>query len=651
MTSPTISSRLEQLISQLDSHTGSATLVNFADSLKAAQLTVADVRDHIETNSRNYNRSRVVANENYELLVMTWLPGQASAPHDHAGSLCIMQVLQGVAVEGTYSVCSDGYIDLEYETTIGTGEITSGQDAGIHAVKNPADQTEPLVTVHIYSPPLRDFRRFIPRPQKSDQSIQTRVKTELPFSVVVVGGGFSGAMTAAHLLKQAREKFVPVKVTLVERRGAIGEGVAYGTRDLRHLLNVPAGRMSAWPDRPDDFLKWAQANKGSAAAGDFLPRQWYGEYVRETVLSAAENASPSGQLNVMLDEVRRVAHRPDQGWLVHLGWGASIQADAVVLAVGHRPPDDPIGQRWSGPRTRYLVDPWRPLALDVIDPQDEVVILGSGLSAVDAVLTLTHVPRKASITMISRRGLLPQAHAPAPLRPVDLKGTVEQCLNKAGGLRAVELSRKIRALTRELATQGIDWRSVVDGLRPHTVALWRGMSLQEKRRFVRHLRPFWEIHRHRMALAIAHQFGELHDTDQAHFIAGRVVSAQGSETGVELVVEQRHAKHRLALHAAWVINCTGPAPSNIAAANPAVGSLLVDGWLRSDALMLGLDVSEHGQAMGRDGGTVDGLFVVGTLRKAQDWESTAVPELRVQAADVATQLLKSLYPKRKMASV
>jgi uncharacterized NAD(P)/FAD-binding protein YdhS len=453
-------------------------------------------------------------------------------------------------------------------------------------------------------------------------------------------------MTAAQLLKQTRENFIPLNVTLVERRGAIGEGVAYGTRDLLHLLNVPAGRMSAWPDRPDDFLKWVQTHKRPATASDFLPRQWYGEYVRETVLTTAENASPSGQLNVVLDEVRRVAHRPDQGWLVHLGWGSSIQADAVVLAVGHRPPDDPIGQRWSGPRTRYIVDPWRPLALDVVGPHENVVILGSGLSAVDAVLTLTRTQRDASITMISRRGLLPQSHAPAPLAPVDLKPTIEEILSRPEGVRAVELSRRLRKLTRELASQGIDWRSVVDGLRPYTVQLWRSMSLQERRRFIRHLRPFWEIHRHRMAIGIAKQFRELHDSDQANAIAGRVVSAIGSETGVELMIEQRHAKNPLALKTDWVINCTGPSPTNIAAANPAIGSLLVDGWLRADPLMLGLDVSENGQAIKRDGSIANDLYVVGTLRKAQDWESTAVPELRVQAADVATQLLKRLFNRQ-----
>ncbi len=639
--------RLALIAEKLDALGSSYDLVKIAGILAEIQLSIADVGDFVATNPRNYNRSRVVSNDHYELLIMTWLPGQASAPHDHAGSICVMQVLQGNAVEASYRVAQDGYIDLEFESEVKTNEITSGQDAGIHAVRNSSESSEVLVTVHIYSPPLRDFRRFVERPQRvasGRNSIDSR--RSQPASVIVVGGGFSGAMTAAHLLNSARKQLIPLNVTLVERRGAIGEGVAYGTRDLCHLLNVPAGRMSAWPNVPEDFLTWVNQNKGTFSSGDFLPRQWYGEYIRETLLSIAENAQPLAKLRIVLDEVRRISRHSDRGWLVHVGRGPSERADAVVLAVGHRPPDDPIGQNWEGARTRYLVDPWQPLALDGVGPDDDVLILGSGLSAVDAVLTLTKPRRTAPITLLSRRGLLPQSHSPVPLTPIDLGPIVDSLLADPQGVRVVELFRKVRRLARELAEKGGDWRCVVDGLRPHTFVLWRGMSLVEKRRFIRHLRPFWEVHRHRMALDISEKFGQLHDAEKVHFLAGRVVSARGSDSGVELVVEQRRAKHRLAVHAGWVINCTGPTPSNIAAANPAVGSLLVDGWLSPDVLLIGIEVGETGHAIGRSGESVDDLYVVGTLRKAQDWESTAVPELRIQAANVAQKVIEGIFPQQ-----
>src|SRR4029079_17154198 len=135
-----------------------------------------------------------------------------------------------------------------------------------------------------------------------------------------------------------------LRVVLVERRGTIGEGVAYSTRESAHLLNVPAGRMSAWPDRPDDFAQWAARRYGNVSHGDFLPRQWYGEYLRELVQSAAREAETETQLEVVFDEVRRVDQHPAGGGMVHRARGSALRAEAVVLAIGHRPPSDPIGR-------------------------------------------------------------------------------------------------------------------------------------------------------------------------------------------------------------------------------------------------------------------------------------------------------------------
>jgi uncharacterized NAD(P)/FAD-binding protein YdhS len=367
---------------------------------------------------------------------------------------------------------------------------------------------------------------------------------------------------------------------VVERRGAVGEGVAYGSRETNHLLNVPAAKMSAWPDRPHDFVEWAQVRDPSASGHDFLPRQWYGEYVRETLLTTAREAGAQVELDVEFDEVRRVSRRPGGGWLVHLAHGSSVCADAVIMAIGHRPPSDPIGKRWGGARTRLIADPWHPFALNVVEPDESVVILGAGLTAVDAVLSLAHPQRTAPITILSRRGLLPQSHAHKPLAPVDLGPMVDQLLATPGGIRVLDLFRALRQKVRELAPQGVDWRAVVDGIRPHTVRLWQAMSKPERRRFISRLRPYWEVHRHRMALSIGTRFGELRDCDWTRVVAGNVMSAQSDGNDVRLVVAERGTNRLLEIEAAWVINCTGPAPSNSASANPAIGSLLVDGWLR-----------------------------------------------------------------------
>lgn len=633
---PIQSQKLQHLVNELIGLRTSPLLIELAAMMKSADLTIADVAPYVMEDPRHYNRSLIALSEYFELLVMTWLPGQSSIPHDHAGSICIMQVLQGEATEGAYSVAEDGYVDFEYETRVPAGELTAGQDAGVHSVRNASDEI--LVSVHLYTPPLRDFRRFVPRPTATIGAPLSIASAQVP-TVVIVGGGFSGSMSAAQMLHQAVGKGLQPRIVVVERRGAVGEGLAYGTRETTHLLNVPAGRMSAWPDRPDDFLQWATSRHPNVRPDGFLPRQWYGEYVRETLLETARELDKEAELSILFDEVRRVARRPEGGWLVHLARGPSVRADAVVIAVGHRPPDDPIGARWTGPRTRLISDPWRPFAMNVIRPEESVMILGSGLTAVDAVMSLGPTRRRASTTILSRRGLLPQAHAPSPLPPVDLQYVVVEWLSSPEGVRSLEVFRGLRRMVRELAHQGSDWRSVVDGLRPHTAILWQNMATHERRRFLRHLRPFWEVHRHRMALAIAEQFGELYDCGQVGVVAGRIVAARTDGNTVEIEFRDRSSKRIERFEADWVVNCTGPAPSNFAAANPAIGSLLVDGWLRADELGLGIDTTSAGNAVDDHGRVLRDLFLVGTLRKPALWESTAVPELRGQAADVAERVL------------
>jgi len=637
----TQSESLLRLIERLDQLGPEPSLVDLSQTLADARLTLDDVSAYVRPAESCYHRALVAARPHYELLVMTWRPGQASPPHDHAGSICAMQVLQGDGAEDLYRVAADGYVDLEYETPLAAGEITAGQDAGIHVIRNASKTGELLVTAHIYSPPLKDFRRFVRRP--ATEAVAP-ASSEIPLSLVVIGGGFSGCAVAAQALRRASQGS-PVRVAVVERRGSLGEGIAYGTQEEFHLLNVPAGRMSLWPDRADDFVRWANRRHGAAAPTDFLPRTWYGEYARETLLATAREQAPHAALSVVFDEVRRVARHPRGGWLVHLGRGPSLRASAVVLAVGHRPPADPLRSKWKGPRHRFMADAWRPFAMNAVGADDSVLILGSGLTAIDAVLSLSAEPRRAPITLLSRRGLTPRPHAGTPVPAADLSDLVARLLNTDGGLRVRTLCRAIRREIRERTAAGSDWRSVVDGLRPHTAKLWQACSLKERRRFLCHLRPFWEAHRHRMAPEIAARFQELCDAGLLRVVSGRVDRAQAAGDSVTLELEPRHGEPPRSLTAAWVVNCTGPSPANQAASNPAIGSLLVDGWLRSDELGLGIETTAEGRAIDRNGHVSPDLFVIGTLRKPAVWESTSVPELREQAARVTACGLATRRPQ------
>ncbi len=444
-------------------------------------------------------------------------------------------------------------------------------------------------------------------------------------------------MTAAHAMKHARDNGSKLRVVLIERGGAVGEGLAYATRDPLHLLNVPAGRMSAWPDQPDDFVRWVC----SRARRDFAVGVRASAVVRRIRARdlAANRARlrSSGQPDRAVRRRRRIARRPSKGWMVHLATGASLNADAVVLAIGHRPPSDPILQKWSGSRARFISDPWRPFSTNGIKDGEAVVILGSGLTAVDAVLSLSSRGTN-SIVLVSRNGLLPQAHASSPLPAVDLQPLISQLAIVPGGISALKAFRALRRTVREClrpgAIGGACWTPCAR-TRPNcgSRSLWPSAASSSHgcARFGKPIGIAW----HWPWPSGSTGYGPRAPCGRwqpAWFRCRPKVTKSG------WCLASAKTNRLVELHADWVINCTGPAPSNSAAANPAVGSLLVQGFLHPDELGLGIETSAVGNApLDTQGREVPDLFIVGTLRKPALWESTAVPELRQQAAAVGQQ--------------
>jgi uncharacterized NAD(P)/FAD-binding protein YdhS/predicted metal-dependent enzyme (double-stranded beta helix superfamily) len=631
--------RLAELVRRLDAFMSEPTLIQLTNAIKDVRLSLNDVAAYVKESSRTYHRAMVVRREHYELLVLTWLPGQGSVPHDHSGSVSAMVVLEGEAVETSWRISDDGYVDQEFETVIGKGELTAWQDAGVHSVRNNLpDKT--LVTVHVYSPLLEEFRRFNARPNNERVDVVNRPAQP---TVVVVGGGFSGSMTAAQLLNQANLSRFPLHVILVERQGAIGEGVAYSTREPIHLLNVPAGKMSAWPEKPLDFLNWIRSRYGLHSVGDFVRRQWYGEYVRATLLKAANEPGATAKLTVLFDEVRRISKRPDNGWMVSFAKSISAASDAVVIAIGHRPPTDPIGRKWSGKKFRFIADPWQPFVANSILPDEPVVILGSSLTAIDTILSLANSPRTAPITLISRRGLIPQVHASHPIPATNLDEMMQHLFQQPFTIN--KLTKCVRDQIDLVTSSGGDWRSVIDGLRPHTAKIWRALPDIQRRRFLSHLRSFWEVHRHRTAVAVADRFESLKEQGLVKIVAGRVSAAQADENGVQMFVRERGDDRAIEIQTSWVINCTGPSASNSSESNPVIGSLLVHDLIQPDLLALGLKTNDDGIAYNAQNELTSNLYIAGTLRKPNSWESTAVPELRVQAAEIADSILSSFHPE------
>jgi uncharacterized NAD(P)/FAD-binding protein YdhS len=427
-------------------------------------------------------------------------------------------------------------------------------------------------------------------------------------TVAVVGGGCAGVLTARELLR-----CTSAEVILIEP-GEPGGGVAYGSAQPWHLLNSRAGAMSADPDDPGQFVRWANAQGIPAGPADFLGRRDYGRYLREAFARA--EADYPDRLAVRRAAVSAV--RPEaEGCAVVLDGGSTVRADDVVLAVGNPAATQPI----RIDHVDYVRDPWRPDAFDQIPADAPVLLVGAGLTAIDVALTLTADGRRnAPITAVSRRGQLPLSHTVAAAPPA------APALDDCNTLRDV-----VRAVRASAAEAG-DWRAVVDGLRPHLDELWVALTPGEQDAFLRHLARPWECHRHRMAPPVATRVAELRAEGLLEVRSGGIRSVEPIAAG-GLHVELEAGRQWFGA----VVNCAGPGRLP-AAAGPLVGGLLDTGVARVGPHGLGLDIDSAGRLIATGGGVQPHLWLVGSLRRGARWETTAVPEIRAQARRLAADL-------------
>jgi len=452
------------------------------------------------------------------------------------------------------------------------------------------------------------------------------------FTIAIIGGGFAGATTAAQLLRQQGGS---ISVVLVERGARVGRGVAYATPCPRHLLNVPARNMSAYPDDPEHFLHWARLNHDSGVQpGDFLPRQVYGHYVA-FVLQQEVELHP-GRFERVQDEAVSVAD-VDGLAEIRLRSGHTLFADKVVLALGNFPPGDPRLPGRTPHSQHYISDPWAHGALvdasrdRYLEKNQSVLLVGSGLTSVDVAIALRTRGFRGTIHLLSRRGLLPQNHKATAIWPPFWD---ENSPKTVRGLLHL-----IRTQVEAAERLGSGWRAVVDSLRPFTVAIWRSFPRQERLRFLRHVRPYWEVHRHRVAPEIGVPLATQIQDGQIKTHAGQLQTYAEDAAGVDVTYRDRKTGDLKPLRVACVINCTGPEVDCRKIENLLLNHLILQKMVRPDPLFLGLDASEDGALVNARGEASDFLYTIGPSRKGSLWETTAVPEIRVQAALLATLLL------------
>jgi len=426
--------------------------------------------------------------------------------------------------------------------------------------------------------------------------------------VVILGGGASGTLTAVALA--ALPDVGPL--TLVDRGGAFARGVAYSTQEPGHLLNVPAGRMSAIPDQPSHLLEWLAARGATPDPEAFLQRRLYGAYLGELL------GATGSRVKRVVD--RAVALSSDgAGLRVDLAGGSALRARAAVLALGNFPPELPPGWSALPPRLAWRT-PWASPE-DWPPPEAEVLLLGSGLTAVDVVLSLGARGHRGRIHLLSRRGLLPATHPPRMLAAVPV------------GPRP----QRLRALLRTFreAAEREDFRAVLDTLRPELAALWRGLTHPEQRRFLRHLRPWFDVVRHRIPPEVGACIAALEAEGRLVRHTGRVVSIAEQDGRVALRYRPRGARTLAVLAVDVAVPTTGPVMDVRALDDPLVQSLLASGQARPGPHGLGFATADDGAVLGP---LRDRLWTLGGLRRGELWESTAIPEIRVQAREGAETL-------------
>lgn len=430
--------------------------------------------------------------------------------------------------------------------------------------------------------------------------------------VAIIGAGFSGALQAINLVRHGGPR-----ATLIERRGPAARGVAYAAAHPDHLLNVRASNMSALPDDPGDFERWLAAHH--PAIQGFAPRILYGDYLGD--LLDRTRAAAGDRLAMVSGEAIDVAFDGD-GARVLLADGRIVAADAVVLAPGNLPPHEPASIAAAGlDADHYAADPWAGDVGRGLADDDVVLLIGTGLTMVDVALLLEAQGFRGRIVAQSRRGLLPSAH-----------GTVENKRPIVERPPAVAVPL-LRAVRRRAADIG--WRAAVDELRPFTQDLWLAASIAERQRFLRHVRPWWDVHRHRLAPAVADRIAAMRARGQLHITAGKLAAVERDGSGLRVRWLPRGAAHARSDHFRRIINCSGPVGDLDRTADPLLQQLYRAGHIRPDPLHIGIDVSPRSEVIDAAGQANPRLIALGPPTRGTFWEIIAVPDIRRQTWSVA----------------
>lgn len=448
--------------------------------------------------------------------------------------------------------------------------------------------------------------------------------------IVIVGGGYSGTLTAVNMLNMAIGN---TDIVMIDSSPQSCRGLAYGTWDDNLLLNVPAGNMSALNDSPNHFLAYCQMIDPAFNEGSFVSRRIYGDYLEFTLQEAEKKAGKAiTRVTGTVQSVRQQA--ASTTFCVTLADNRQIQATKVVLALGHFESKSPLISTQLD-QILYINNPWDTSNFDHIPRDQQTLILGTGLTAIDALFKLTSAGHK-NIVLMSRKGLLPHPHRQTPKAPS--KNSFPTFLDKEN-LTVRYAIKALRESIRSRSSNGGDWRDSINELRPYTPEIWARFSIKEKKRFLIHAVGYWDIHRHRLAPVAHNRLEQLIATKQATVLAGRLAKIElQSDKNIAFVLPRGASEYKQ-LSIGAVINCTGPNTDINSVTTPLVKQLLAEGPISDDEMGLGILINDRYEVVDLHEKPVAGLYYVGPMLKSKHWEAIAVPELRKHVQKIANYIL------------
>jgi uncharacterized NAD(P)/FAD-binding protein YdhS len=442
--------------------------------------------------------------------------------------------------------------------------------------------------------------------------------------VAIVGGGCSGLLAAVQLFRNGFRD----RVTIIELRERVGAGLAYSTTFDQHLLNVPAGKISAFAEQPADFVDWLRARHWPHANADsFAPRRLYGEYLQDLFEQTIRAGAGSYFSHIRAQVIG--AQVDTSGAHLALSDGTTVHAGRVVLALGNPASCPAPGPTRQGLEDRWHLSPWFGDALRVRFAGERFLLCGTGLTAVDAVLALQSQETACQVYMLSPRGIVPQVHN------VRIQPAAPPVLLNRGNLRL--LLRELRAHIKAARQADLCWRTIVDALRPVSNDVWRELPLEDKQRFVRHLKRYWEPHRHRMAPEIRARMDGYRASGALEIMAGRIQQAYSRDGCTQVHIRVKKGGVRI-LNVDRIISCTGIHEDYKESPRPLIRSLMEHGLARANDLGIGFQTDPHGALLDAKMRPSSVFFTLGPPRRGDLFETTAVPEIRAQAEALALHL-------------